>query len=212
MNKDIFYQTVKPFSMTSEERINGLFESLEYVRKNNIIGDIVECGVWKGGNILGIIEYLEYYKIYDKNVWVYDTFKGMTLPSSKDIDHNGNIASDIINEVMCYSPIEEVKQTLSLSKFKNDNIKIIEGDVCLTLKLKYNLPSEISILRLDTDFYESTKIEMDILYPLLVKNGVLIVDDYGHWEGSKLAINEYFKNYSVTINKLDYTGIKIIKE
>lgn len=211
MNRDIFYNIVSPFSMTSKERIHGLYDSLEFIRNNNIEGDIVECGVWKGGNILGIIEYLDYHKIYDKTVWLYDTFNGMTNPTDVDIDINGKKASEILHEVMCLSPIDEVKKTLSLSKFSKEKIKIVEGDVCVTLKSLDNLPSNISILRLDTDFYESTKMELNVLYPKLTKNGILIVDDYGHWKGSKLAVDEYFQNQDITIKNLDYTGIKLTK-
>jgi hypothetical protein len=64
---------------------------------------------------------------------------------------------------------------------------------------------------LDTDWYKSTKIELEMLYPNLKNDGILIVDDYGHWSGSKKAVNEYFENKKINISHIDYTGIKIIK-
>ena len=88
MNIDKFIKIVKPFTMTSEERIISLFESLEYIRLNNIEGDFVECGVWKGGNILGMMEYLSYHNMIDRKVWIYDTFEGMTNPEDDDVDFN----------------------------------------------------------------------------------------------------------------------------
>lgn len=213
MDKNIFIELVKPFSMTSVERIGELFNSLEYIRKKNIDGDFVECGVWKGGNILGIMEYLNHYNMLDRKVWLYDTFAGMTPPEDVDVDLHENKAINILNSVMCESPLDEVIKTLSNSTFPIKNVMFIIGDVCETLNDEKNLPDKISLLRLDTDWYQSTKKEMDVLYPFLNNNGVLIVDDYGHWRGSKKAIDEYFlsKNLTPVIEKIDYTGIKIIK-
>ena len=209
-----FIDKVKPYSMTSVERITDLYNSLEYIRINNIDGDIVECGVWKGGNVIGIIEYLKYHNIVDKNVWLYDTFEGMTTPEEIDVDLNNNKASSILESVLCYSPLTEVKQNLSKSEFDNDKLKFIVGDVSETLLIENNKPDKISLLRLDTDWYKSTKDELIQLYPKLINDGVLIIDDYGHWRGSKTATDEFFKenNISVEIIKIDYTGVKIIKK
>lgn len=213
MNKNKFIDIVQPFSMTSRERIYELYESLEYIRLSNLEGDIVECGVWKGGNILGIIEYLSFYNIETKTVWLYDTFNGMTEPEDIDMDLNQRQASSIMHlpHVLAYSSLDEVKQNLSRSKFNKNSIKYIIGDVSETLKIPENIPKSISLLRLDTDWYKSTKDELYYLYPNLARNGVLIVDDYGHWRGSKTACDEYFLNKNIKMSQIDYTGIKIIK-
>jgi hypothetical protein len=198
--------------MTSIERITELYNSLEYIRLNNINGDVVECGVWKGGNILGVMEYLHHYKI-DKKIWLFDTFEGMTDPEENDIDLNNNHASNMLHIpiVLAYSPIDEVKENLSRSNFNKENLIFVIGDVSETLINKNNIPEKISLLRLDTDWYKSTKDELNYLYPKLENGGVLIVDDYGHWRGSKQAVDEYFYNKNILIEKIDYTGIKIIK-
>ena len=213
MTNEEFLKIVKPYTMTSTERINELFNSLEHIRTNKINGDFVECGVWKGGNILGIMEYLYYHNMTDRNVWLYDTFQGMTQPEDVDIDLKNQKASDILQNVLCYSSLNEVKKNLSNSKFPISNIKYIIGDVCETLDIQENIPNKISLLRLDTDWYKSTKKELEKLYPILSVNGVLIVDDYGHWEGSKKAVNEYFEKNNIKLDykKIDYTGIKIVK-
>jgi O-methyltransferase len=213
MNRDKFIKIVKPFTMTSEERIISLFESLEYIRLNNIEGDFVECGVWKGGNILGMMEYLSYHNMIDRKVWIYDTFEGMTNPEDDDVDFNNTKANDIIDSIRCYSPLEEVKINLSSSSLPNDRLVYVVGDICETLDCEKNIPNKISILRLDTDWYKSTKKEMEVLYPKLINNGVLIVDDYGHWKGSKKAVDDYItdQKLNLKIEKIDYTGIKIIK-
>lgn len=212
MNKNIFYKIVSPYSMTSKERIDCLFDSLEYIKNNNIIGDYVECGVWKGGNILGILKYLEYYQNFNNDIYLYDTFSGMTTPEEIDVDLNSNKAKDILQNVLCYSSLEEVKNNLSISNiYPKEKIKFIVGDVCKTLDIKENLPDKISLLRLDTDWYSSTKKELEILWDKLVQNGILIIDDYGHWNGCKKAVDEFFQNKNYTFEKIDYTGIRIIK-
>ena len=88
---------------------------------------------------------------------------------------------------------------------------MIKGKVENTLRNKQKLPKKISILRLDTDFYESTKIELEVLFPRLVKGGVLIIDDYGFWKGAKKAVDEYFFNIPILFNRVDTTGRIAIK-
>ena len=101
----------------------------------------------------------------------------------------------------------------NISKNTSSNkYKLIKGPVEDTLNVEENLPKKISVLRLDTDFYESTKKELEILYPRLVKNGILIIDDYGHWQGSRKAVDEYFQNDEVLLNYIDYTCRMIIKK
>jgi O-methyltransferase len=211
MNQEKFYSIVSPYSMTSKERINCLYDSLEYIRLNNIKGDIIECGVWKGGNILGIMEYFSFHNITNKQIWMYDTFSGMTSPEDIDVDYSDASAKNILSQVMCVSPLNEVMSNLQNSSYPLNKIKIIEGDICETLLNPVNVPNSISLLRLDTDWYKSTKIELEILYPKLEKNGVLIVDDYGHWRGAQQVVDEYFAHQNIIIEKIDYTGIKIIK-
>ena len=84
-----------------------------------------------------------------------------------------------------------------------ENISFIKGAVENTLKIAPNLPNKIAILRLDTDFYSSTKIELDILYPRLIEGGVLIIDDYGSWKGSKKAVDEFFSNKDIWKHYID---------
>jgi hypothetical protein len=138
----------------------------------------------------------------------------MTMPEDVDVDLGNQKASDNIKSwvELTYLPINEVKQNLSRSNYPIENVKFIIGDVCETLNVDNNLPTQISILRLDTDWYKSTKKELEVLYPLLSNKGVLIVDDYGHWKGSKKAVDDYFKNDNIEIIKIDYSAIKMIKK
>jgi hypothetical protein len=208
MKKNDFIEIVKPYTMTSEYRISALFDSLEYIRINEIEGDFVECGVWKGGNILGILKYLEYHNMMSSNIWLYDTFNGMTEASEFDIDHKNN--SGKVWEGKCDATLDYVKNVVKLSDYSESKIKFVVGDICETLNFEKNIPNKIALLRLDTDWYSSTKKELEVLYPLLQKNGNLIIDDYGHWKGCKKAVDEYFQN-KLKFEKIDYTGIKHIK-
>ena len=92
------------------------------------------------------------------------------------------------------------------------NIILIQGMVENTLLNKDNIPDQISLLRLDTDFYESTKIELEILFPKLVPGGILILDDYGYWSGARKAIDEYFKNTKYWLHYVDPSCRYLIKE
>jgi hypothetical protein len=209
MNKEEFISIVQPYTMTSLERIVCLYDSLEYVRQNNVEGDIVECGVWRGGNIIGIAAYLSFYKMNEKKIYAYDTFTGMTTSQSVDVDHRGQSATPWTGA--CRATLQDVKENVLKSNLHVDNINYIVGDVCETLCNTDNIPRHISLLRLDTDWYQSTKKELEVLFPVLDSNGVLIIDDYGHWKGSKKATDEYFLNNIKFFQKIDYTGICLYK-
>lgn len=205
MNLEYFIKIVKPLTVTSIERITRLFYELEHIRINNISGDLIECGVYKGGNILGMMEYCHFFGL-QKTIWLYDTFSGMTSPIGIDVDLHNNKASDVLSSVMCEASLSCVKSNLSQSSYDKNFIKYIVGDVCKTLLVNDNIPNKISLLRLDTDWYESTMCELQVLFPRVVKGGSIIIDDYGHWKGCRKAVNEFFNN-SIKYHTIDYTGI-----
>ena len=194
-------QISKEYSMTGERRMSYLTKSVKYIFENKIDGDFVECGVWKGGNLILMQRLLDYYG-FKRKIYGYDTFEGMTDPSEHDLDYENNNAYRLLAQekkvenvdqknIWCYSGIESVKK--NISKHTNiSNLKLVKGDVLETLKYNENIPDKISLLRLDTDFYESTKMELEVLFPLVVKNGIIIIDDYGHWQGQKKAVDDFF--------------------
>lgn len=213
MDKVLFRSIVSPYSMTSRQRIDALYDSMEYIRNNNISGDYVECGVWRGGNILGIIKYLEHYDSVENNIWLYDTFSGMTKPDSVDIDFNNKKAEDILEQVFCLASLDDVKTVLSEVSYPKGKIKYVVGDICETLLNKDNVPDRISLLRLDTDWYSSTKVELEILWDKLEVGAPCIIDDYGHWQGCRKAVDEFLDTLPIKyeIEKIDYTCIRIHK-
>jgi hypothetical protein len=207
MDLEKLKKIIKPYSMAStDDKVSELFDYLEHIRLNNVEGDFVECGVWKGGTILGIMEYLSFHNMRDRKVWGYDTFSGLTEPTENDYELNGWSHQRTKDYWLkhqndwCKSGLEEVRNNLSSTTFPKENLKLIVGDICQTLLKQENVPLKISLLRLDTDWYESTKAEMDILYPFVSENGVVIVDDYNYWNGSREAVDE-------TINYKEYPHI-----
>lgn len=214
------YDLCKSFTMTSTERMYSLYKAVNYIIKNNIPGDFIECGVWKGGSALLIAKILANNNINSRKVILYDTYEGMSEPSENDKDYAGVNATELLEgasihvqeSVWCYSSFEEVKSNLALAGLPAEKIIMIKGKVEETIPSQ--LPTnQIALLRLDTDWYESTKHELIHLYPLLVNDGILIIDDYGHWEGCRKAVDEYFieNNLSILLNRIDNTGRIAIK-
>ena len=208
------YKKVKDYTLVPVERCFTLYQTVKYILKNNIEGDLVECGVWKGGSSMLMAYILKDAGEAKRKIYLYDTFEGMTKPGEMDgleekKQWEQGRVTDTLNN-MCYSPIEEVKANMERTGYPAEKIIMVKGKAEDTLP--GTLPSKISLLRLDTDWYESTKHELQHLYPLLVKNGVLIVDDYGAWQGARKAVDEYFKDIpNVFLGRIDYTGRIVIK-
>jgi O-methyltransferase len=213
------YSECQPFSFTSIEPLYSLYQSVQYIVSNNIPGDFVECGVWKGGSAMLIAKTLLQLGVTDRKIYLYDTYEGMSEPSAKDVDFKDESADKLLNSsdkfdeksMWCYSSIDEVKNNLVSTNYPAQNLVFIKGKVEDTIP--QSIPSKISLLRLDTDWYESTYHEFVHLYPLLSLQGVLIIDDYGHWKGAREATDNYFKenNIRILLNRIDYTvrvGIK----
>ena len=209
---------VQPYTMTSPERIASLCHAIEYITQSEISGDIVECGVWKGGSTMAAILALLRHGSNERNVYLYDTFQSM--PPPLDIDksiQSGRSATEIMantprtESIWSYSPVEEVRKNVFALGYPSDRVVFVKGRVEETLP-KCS-PAKIALLRLDTDWYESTHHELTYLYPLLTSRGVLIIDDYGHWEGAKKATDEYIvnNNLSILLNRIDYTGRIAVK-
>ncbi len=202
-------KTCKQYSMISHERFQANVDSVKYVEEHKIPGDIVEIGVWKGGSILSMILKYEQTKILPREIHLYDTFEGMTPSTDIDIDQDGNKADDIIgnNEWFnCACQLDEVKE--NIGRYTKLNPQYHVGDI---LKNTY-FPEQISILRIDTDWYESTKYELDNFYQLVSPGGVVMVDDYGYWQGCKQAVDEFLeKHENIKTHMIDSTGMIFYK-
>ncbi len=207
-------KTCAPYTMTSTERLYAVYQSVDYILKNNIPGDFVECGVWKGGCAMMMAHALKKYNCYDRKIYLYDTFEGMTEPGEKDISYAKHPAHKKYNESLhqesgtnwCRSELDEVLHNLQRTGYPIENFICVKGKVEDTIP--GDMPEKIALLRLDTDWYESTLHELQYLYPRLSEKGVLIIDDYGHWLGCREAVDEYFKanDIKMLLTRTDYTG------
>lgn len=206
--------TSSKFSLLSRERLLFNIAAIDCVCQKNISGDIVEIGVWKGGSMLAMLLALEKNNCLDRTVHLYDTFEGMTPSTEADKDFKGRDANDLIKEDSfwsCVSGLEEVKNNISQnSKYPSHLINYHKGDICKT----QFIPDNIAVLRLDTDWYESTKFELDNFYDKVCSGGMVIIDDYGHWKGCKQAVDEFITKrglFKIRLVEIDYTGVFFIK-
>lgn len=197
------WQRVAPFTMTSPERMQALVDSVRYLERHQISGAFVECGVWRGGSMMAAALALS--GSSNRELYLFDTYDGMPPPSDIDIDYSGaSAAAQTANDPLRIGPItavahlNEVRRNMASTGYPDSQVHYIEGMVENTVpKLA---PDQIALLRLDTDWYESTHHELLHLFPRVVSGGVLIVDDYGHWKGARQAVDDY----------LDATGIRLL--
>lgn len=212
-------RVVKPYTLTSVQRLVALCDAVQYVVRNQIPGDIVECGVWKGGSMMAVARTLMQADDQSRHLYLFDTYEGMTPPSDKDISVQGASASNLLHNedkadpesVWCVAPLDEVRRVMDGVGYAPSKVHFIKGRVEETVPLM--APEKISLLRLDTDWYESTRHEMEQLFPRLSKGGVLIIDDYGHWQGARQAIDEYIKEnkLQILLHRIDKTGRCAVK-
>jgi len=207
---------VRPYTMTSPARIWALVNAIQYVSENRIKGDICECGVWRGGSSMAAALKLKSARDFRK-LWLYDTFAGMSEPTEHDKVIAGAVPAhnawkkhqrgDHLNE-WCFAPLDHVRHNMKSTGYPLDQTTFVVGKVEQTLTVPSNVPGAIALLRLDTDWYESTKAELETLYDKLSPGGVLIIDDYGHWDGARRAVDEFFASRprKILLDRIDQGG------
>ena len=197
------------YTMTYPNTIYSLIECVKYVINNKISGDIVECGVWMGGSMLTIIKTLLHLNTIDKHLHLFDTFEGWPEKTEFDKYDEKNEETKVSNEILGLGidcgvveqnppSLQQVKKFLYTTNYPIEKIHFVKGMV--QKSLPKHTPSSISLLRLDTDFYESTKHELIHLFPKLSIGGILIIDDYDVWQGQRKAVDEYFSKHDISIN------------
>ena len=208
----------KGLTMTSPIAQWELIQAIRHIEARKIPGDIVECGVWRGGNLV-IAGLLKKRLGFDRKIWAFDTFAGMTAPTdvdSKPADETLDVRKkfeqldrDGRND-WCFASEEDVLRNFA-ARVGGQDLRTVKGPVEETLRDPNNLPEKIAILRLDTDFYESTKAELEVLYPRLSPGGVLIIDDYGEWAGARKAVDEYFSGQGIWLHYVTHTVRLMVK-
>jgi hypothetical protein len=199
----------------------ALVEAVRYVTRQRIEGDLVECGVWQGGSSMAMAHALVASGDTgcDRDIYLYDTFSGMSQPGDMDINWRGHAAKDRFEELKlseqssdwCHFSLDDVKRNLYSTGFPSERLHFVAGMVEKTIPQV--VPEKIAVLRLDTDWYESTKHELVHLFPRVSKFGVVIIDDYGYWQGARKAVDEYIaeNNLCLYLHRIDHTGRTIIK-
>lgn len=192
-------------------------KAVQFIDRHAIPGDIVECGVWRGGNMMMVKDARRESPI-NRRVWLYDTFAGMSEPTELDVKFSGSDARSKFTKAKredytdwCYASLEDVQNSFASFSLLEEDLRFVKGKVEDTLAVPEQVPDEIALLRLDTDFYESTLAELQILYPRLAPGGVLIVDDYGTWKGAKAAVDEYFADKQPLLCPIDRDCRLVIK-
>ncbi|TWA80504.1 macrocin-O-methyltransferase TylF [Azospirillum brasilense] len=213
------YERCRGATMTTVERMFGLYKAVRYVVEAGIPGALAECGVWKGGSVMLMAETLRLLGCNDRPLYLFDTFDGLPLPGDLDIAFDGDAAMDLMlrtpkdapDSIWCVAAEEEVRRNLLCTGYPESMIYFVPGRVEETIPDQ--APERLALLRLDTDWYESTKHELEHLYPRLSSGGVLIIDDYGHWLGARKAVDEFLGRLpeKVLLNRLDYSGRIAVK-
>jgi O-methyltransferase len=208
-------ERVAPYTQTSAERLAALCAATEHVVAAGIPGAIVECGVWRGGSMMAAALTLQRLEGDDRELYLFDTFAGMTRPGEADRDYTG---ASVMPGWLHYQrdardpaavALEQVRDALLSTGYDPGRLHFVEGPVEETVPA--SAPSQIALLRLDTDWYESTRHELLHLYPRLEAGGVLIIDDYGHFQGARRATDEFFAGHPLLLARVDYTGRMAVK-
>jgi O-methyltransferase len=209
---DGLWNQCAPFTMTGVSRGRALYEAVRHLIRNKVQGDFIECGVWRGGSAMLMAHSVMSVGGF-REIHLYDTFTGMSEPTSPDAHGATGVSAAVLLEanqgnIRCEATQAEVEANMRSTGYPMDLVRLIPGKVEDTLPKADH--GDVALLRLDTDWYESTKLELELLYPRLVSGGILIVDDYGHWQGARRAVDEYFRG-SQFLCPLDYTGRLLVK-
>ena len=213
-------KAVRPFTMTTVQRIEAVVSATRHVVEHQIPGAFVESGVWMGGSLMAAARTLVELGDTDRDLYLYDTFEGLPEPG----EHDGFVGSDEpIDQVYAAvnaasggrafldAPVDVVRANVARTGYPPERIHTIPGLVEDTIP--DTAPDQIAFLRLDTDWYSSTKVEMETLFPRLEPNGILILDDYGYLEGARKAVDEYLADYPypVFLHRIDSSGRIAVK-
>jgi len=206
------WRRVEPFTMTSLERGYALYRSVLHLLNRKLPGSFIECGVWKGGSALLMALTILAEGATPRDIYLFDTFRGMPEPGEEDkIAWSGESVKgrwkrqDFADWAVGR---KEVAERILSTGYPPHRLHLVEGDVEETLLPFSRETGPVALLRLDTDWYASTRVELEVLYPRLQRGGVLIIDDYGHFTGARKAVDDYFgeREDVPLLSRVDYTG------
>ncbi|NET16486.1 MAG: hypothetical protein F6K08_28525, partial [Okeania sp. SIO1H6] len=201
-------ESIRPYTMLSEARLYSLFSLVKRVCLENIPGNIVECGVAAGGSTALMATVIQRYSKQPRWLYAFDSFEGMPVPTAAD--KAGGIPADLTGwgTGTCAAPEASTREICSKLGVENI-VRTVKGYFEDTLPKMRNLVGAIALLHMDGDWYESTKAILENLYDRVSNDGIIQVDDYGHWEGCSQAVQEFeaTRKLKFDINQIDYTGV-----
>lgn len=209
-------EAVAEFTLTPHARIISLVDAVRHVSRNKIAGAFVECGVWRGGSMMAIAMTLVEQGDTDRDLYLFDTFTAMPASGPEDYLANGQKVVDLsdgdeVPAAYAFIPLESVKAAMASTGYPVERMHFVPGMVEETIPS--SAPGAIALCRLDTDYYASTKHELEHLYPRITSGGALIIDDYGHFLGAKQAVDEYFPDPATRpfMHRVDYSARLLLK-
>lgn len=199
------YRSIRPYTLSSNARLRGLYRAVRHVVTENVVGDIVECGAARGGSaaLMGLtLKQLD----ADRALWLFDTFEGLPPPTQDDPDfeiakrYTGACRGDLGEVVALF-------ERLGISAHS----RFVKGLFQETLPVCG--VERIGVLHIDGDWYESVKVCLEHLYDRVTSGGIIQIDDYGHWAGARKAADEFLREHpsQIVLQKLDYTGRQFVK-
>ena len=192
-------------TMIGLKRLDNLQRCIEYVLANNVPGDLIETGVWRGGATIFMRACLAAHGVSDRVVWVADSFEGLPSPDPEKFPHDAGDKHSTYDYLRV--SLDEVKSNFQRYGLLDGQVRFLKGWFRDTLP---NAPvRSLAILRLDGDMYESTIEALDALYPRVSVGGYVIVDDYGAVRGCKQAIDDFRREHALQepIQQIDWTGV-----
>lgn len=199
------YRTVRPYTMSGNARLRGLYEAVHSVVARAVPGAVVECGTARGGSaaLMGLaLDRLG----ADRPLWVFDTFEGIPPPTAADPDeaiarlYTGQFRGELAEVGALFERLGILPRARLVKGLFQETVPTAAVD-------------PIAVLHLDGDWYDSVKVCLDHLYDRVSPGGVIQIDDYGHWEGARKAVDEFLdaRSLRVRLRVLDYTGRQFIK-
>ena len=190
---------VRDHTMVDVPRLKLLYDLTKELDSQGIPGDLVTCGVYRGGSS-AVLAGANRKSDVQRNSWLFDSFEGLPEPTQR----NGFEAQETYHKGWCTASEDEVRQLFACLGFMNSNVHIVKGWFQDTLP--FAPIRQIALLHIDADWYNSVSICLTTLFDRVRPNGVIVLDDYGTWEGCRNATNDFFSARNLDLALLRYRG------